>query len=282
MIVARTKDIDGRFLEALSRGVKQFVFVGVGLDVRAFRLVDPGSDVQVLELDLPGMLAEREKVLASIAGLPPIERRTLPINLEFEDVADVVLSSGQFDPDAPSFVIYEGMSMYFDDEANVRNLGSIHRLMRHPDSRVWGRCRLRRPSSPGGRVSPRSRRSSARWRRSESRSWTGRDDPSRLLRGTLGYTAATVTPSSSCGGLYTADPVYDHYSFYLLQEGPPSRSSDGLSVPAVATEWRGRWQVARRRKIGIGYCEALADLLEDPAGEVGSHHAAEAIRAIEA
>ena len=123
--------------------MKQFVFVGVGLDVRAFRLVDPGSDVQVLELDLPGMLAEREKVLASIAGLPPIECRTLPINLEFEDVADVVLSSGQFDPDAPSFVIYEGMSMYFDDEANVRTWG---RSTASCGTRTacWGRCRLRR------------------------------------------------------------------------------------------------------------------------------------------
>jgi methyltransferase (TIGR00027 family) len=136
MVAARTRHIDDLLTDCLDKGMNQIVFVGVGFDFRQFRVPNCRRAVRVFELDLPYMLDERSKIISKMGGVPAFERKPLAINLEFEDVGTILLAGG-FEPSLTSLFIFEGTSMYFDDESNARILSSIHRVMRNSNSRIW-------------------------------------------------------------------------------------------------------------------------------------------------
>jgi methyltransferase (TIGR00027 family) len=137
MVAARTRDADQALREALWDGAQQVVFVGVGLDCRAFRMLAEHPEVTVFELDLPTMLTVREEALAAVADLPGVRRRAVPIDLERQDVAEALLATGEFDLTLVTFVIFEGGTMYFDAETNRRIFASLWRLLDNPDSTLW-------------------------------------------------------------------------------------------------------------------------------------------------
>jgi O-methyltransferase involved in polyketide biosynthesis len=60
----------------------------------------------------------------------------LGVNFELDDVGEC-LRSGGFDADAPSFIVFEGASMYLDRQTNGRILASLASLARPSESRVW-------------------------------------------------------------------------------------------------------------------------------------------------
>ena len=136
MVSARTKDADDWLLKSIREGTKQIVFVGVGFDLRAFRLIPEQPGIQVFELDLPYMLAEREKLLATIADLPNLQRKSVGINLQLEDLAPRLIENG-FDPALASFFVLEGASMYLDKAVNGKILASLRQLMGNVDSLLW-------------------------------------------------------------------------------------------------------------------------------------------------
>jgi methyltransferase (TIGR00027 family) len=136
MVSARTKDADERLLESFKQGTKQVVFVGVGFDLRPYRLLNGQRHIQVFELDLPYMLAEREKLLARIEDLPDLQLKAVGINLKLEDLASRLIENG-FDPAARSFFILEGASMYFEEAVNEKIFHSLRRLMGNIDSLLW-------------------------------------------------------------------------------------------------------------------------------------------------
>ena len=137
MVAARTKNIDDFLLEAIGKGAKQLVFVGVGFDFRVFRLISDHSDIKIFELDLSHMLFEREKIISGFANSDSIQRKSIGINLELEDVADKLLATNIFDPLAATCFIVEGASMYFEENVNRRIFASIRRIMANSQSMVW-------------------------------------------------------------------------------------------------------------------------------------------------
>jgi methyltransferase (TIGR00027 family) len=136
MVGRRTADIDALLNASLTGGLRQLVLVGAGLDFRAARLAGGHASLRVFEIDLPEMLAERERVLREMDLTPGVIRTQVPANLEFDDVASAVVSAG-FDPALPSLLLYEGMSMYFSEALNRQILTSLASLLHHPDSRLW-------------------------------------------------------------------------------------------------------------------------------------------------
>jgi methyltransferase (TIGR00027 family) len=135
MVAARTRNIDDLIVAALADGVDQIVFVGAGLDFRLARHPH-ACDVTVFELDLPHMLAAREQILASVDADLPNHHRPVPINLEMEDLAAMLISHG-LDPQRPALFIAEGLSMYMSAEVNQRIFQAIRSLMHSPRSRFW-------------------------------------------------------------------------------------------------------------------------------------------------
>jgi methyltransferase (TIGR00027 family) len=137
MVAARTRDLDDRMSDAVNAGVRQVVTVGAGLDVRPFRLFTDRLDLTFFELDLPEMLAERERALVALDDLPCLDRQAVKIDLRHDDLSSVLLSSEAFDPACPTFFIYEGVSMYLSEEVNRRALSAMAGLLRDPRSRLW-------------------------------------------------------------------------------------------------------------------------------------------------
>ncbi|MGV3486109.1 MAG: SAM-dependent methyltransferase [Planctomycetaceae bacterium] len=135
MVTARTAHIDQTL--ASIPNLQQVVILGVGLDMRPFRLFDPLNKPTFFELDLPEMLEERSRVISLIKDRPMVSRRMVAADFKRDDPAGLLLQHPDFDPTLPTAVIYEGCSMYFTEEENREILGPVAKLLQHSDSRLW-------------------------------------------------------------------------------------------------------------------------------------------------
>lgn len=116
----RTRFIDDAFRAAVREGFEQVVILGAGLDSRAYRLLEP-SRVRVFEVDHPATQAWKRR---RVARLPP-ERRShvtfVAVDFDRQDLADAMAAAG-FRADARTFVIWEGVTQYLDEEAVTSTL----------------------------------------------------------------------------------------------------------------------------------------------------------------
>lgn len=136
MVAARTWHLDSHLSHFLAAGGRNVVILGVGWDMRAFRLNLPAG-TRVFELDLPPILAERRRRLAelSIPNPPGVTRTEIPIDLVTMTLASVMRE--HLSPDENVFVAWEGMSMYFEEDEAHRILRGMAPMFRHHDSRLW-------------------------------------------------------------------------------------------------------------------------------------------------
>ncbi|WP_377270543.1 SAM-dependent methyltransferase [Peterkaempfera sp. SMS 1(5)a] len=108
-LVIRTRFFDDLLLAAAADGCLQVVLPAAGLDTRAFRLPWPDGTV-LYEIDLPEMLAFKERVLADQQARPVCRRTVLPADLR-EGWGDQLVAAG-FDPGARTVWLAEGLLIY--------------------------------------------------------------------------------------------------------------------------------------------------------------------------
>lgn len=137
MVLARTQHVDSVLTQGLQNGIQQVVFVGAGLDVRAFGYGELSSRATYFEVDLPEMLEERQRVLAHLYPRPYLKRHMVPMNFETQRLDHILGDHPSFDPRLPTAFIYEGCSMYFDEPTNAAMVLAVKNLMYHPDSFLW-------------------------------------------------------------------------------------------------------------------------------------------------
>jgi len=129
-IVTRTKLIDDLVYESIEQGCDCVLNLAAGLDSRPYRLALPPS-LRWVEVDLPGILDEKERILAS-------ERPVCQLRREPVDLADVSARSRLFEEIDRSatrvLVITEGLLLYLEPDA-VRDLGKD--LARHRTFQWW-------------------------------------------------------------------------------------------------------------------------------------------------
>lgn len=135
VVLARTSHIDQSLLAIPN--LKQVVLLGVGLDLRPFRLNESLAKPKFFEVDLLEMLEERERTLSEIKDLQPSQRYAIAADFKTDDIAEVMSKSPDFDPSIPTAFVYEGCSMYFSAEENFSILSSISTLMQNEHSRLW-------------------------------------------------------------------------------------------------------------------------------------------------
>jgi methyltransferase (TIGR00027 family) len=213
MVSARTKDADNCFLKSIAKGTKQIVFVGVGFDLRAFRLLNGERNIQVFELDLPYMLAEREKLLARIENLPHVQRKSIGINLQLEDFAQRLIENG-FDPSLPSFFVLEGASMYFEEAVNKKIFQSLGELMDNAGSLLWVDI-VAQSVIDGAAGFPEIQSFLSRMEKLGEPFIFGVEDPT-IYFSNLGFEIASRTPSNAYRP-ELSDPVFMLYEFFLLR-----------------------------------------------------------------
>lgn len=94
-------------------------------------------DVTFFEVDLPEMIAERERVTRLLPQQFSNRRVLLSANFKVDDLAQVIGHHPTFDSTVPTIIIFEGCSMYFSESENQKIFRSFLKLMDNPLSCVW-------------------------------------------------------------------------------------------------------------------------------------------------
>jgi methyltransferase (TIGR00027 family) len=136
MVAARTRHLDQAILDFLAAGGRDVVIVGVGWDMRPFRLHLP-EGTRVYELDFPTTLKERRRRLTELTIRQPhgVCRIEVPIDLRTMSLAHAL--EQRLDFHQPVFVAWEGMSMYFREDEVRKILQGMMPVLDHPASRLW-------------------------------------------------------------------------------------------------------------------------------------------------
>jgi methyltransferase (TIGR00027 family) len=119
--VARTSFLD----EALERhlaDIDQLVVLGAGNDTRAYRL-PPGTRVRCFEVDTRKTQTLKREVLGT-AGVDTSRVTFVAADLMKKDWFEKLVKAG-FEPDKPSFFLWEGVTMYLDREAVESTLRTV-------------------------------------------------------------------------------------------------------------------------------------------------------------
>jgi len=132
MITARTQHLDNA-IATFSKAVPRFniVNIGAGYDSRFWRLEI--NNALIFDLDLPVMLKERKHIF-DYSRRPNIHN--IDIDLEYHHIDKVLRECDSFDPELPSFFIWEGGSMYFENDKIDHIFSAIQALM-SPGSCFW-------------------------------------------------------------------------------------------------------------------------------------------------
>ena len=116
MLLARHRLIDLRLARAIDAGeITQIVEVAAGLSPRGWRFrTRYGDRITYIEADLPGMLANKRRVLAALGGETE-HHRTVEIDaLRDDGPTSIGAICEQLDPARGTAIITEGLIVYFD------------------------------------------------------------------------------------------------------------------------------------------------------------------------
>ncbi len=127
-VVARHRYMDDALLRARSRGVEQFVILGAGYDMRAYRFADDLAGGTVFEVDHPATARKKARVLAARADeLPAADVVRVEVDFARESFRPALAAAGHRESE-PTFFIWEGVSMYLsraDVEGTLATVGSM-------------------------------------------------------------------------------------------------------------------------------------------------------------
>ena len=111
MTTVRTRFIDDALNRAISRGVKQIVMLGAGLDSYAYRRPDLLEEVRVFEVDRPVMQAFKRQRVAIALGAEPTYVTYVTADFQ-RDKLDEILASHGCNVALETLFVMEGVSMY--------------------------------------------------------------------------------------------------------------------------------------------------------------------------
>ena len=123
-IAARTRFAEDALAAAVTRGVRQLVVLGAGLDTFAYRNPHEAAGLKVFEVDHPATQGWKRARLAEAGLTPPPSLTYTPVDFERSTLGDGLAAAG-FDPAQPSFFTWAGVVPYLTREAVLATLGYI-------------------------------------------------------------------------------------------------------------------------------------------------------------
>lgn len=123
-MAARSRFAEDRLGEAVSRGVRQAVVLGAGLDTFALRNPYPDPGLRVFEVDHPATQAWKRRRLSETGLSIPASLTFAAIDFERDDLGHGLRDAG-FDPDRPAFFIWLGVVPYLGRAAIAATLRYI-------------------------------------------------------------------------------------------------------------------------------------------------------------
>lgn len=118
-LVARSRYAEDQLAQAVSRGAKQYVILGAGLDTFAYR--SPFPDVRVFEVDHPATQAWKRKRLKLARIALPDSLTFVPVDFERETLGHGLEQAG-FVADQPAFFSWLGVTPYLATETVLATL----------------------------------------------------------------------------------------------------------------------------------------------------------------
>jgi len=115
-MAARSRFAEDALSAAVSRGVRQAVVLGAGLDTLALRNPHARVGLRVFEADHPATQAWKRDRLAQLGLAVPATLAFVPVDLERRSLADALLAA-EFRPGSPAFFIWLGVVPYLTREA---------------------------------------------------------------------------------------------------------------------------------------------------------------------
>lgn len=111
---------------ALADGATQVLVVGAGLDSLCWRLAKRYPDVRWVEIDHPASQASKRKALGRLDRRPNLQ--LVPADFTETDLLTAVRGIEDWDLDAHSVVVAEGLLMYLSDDDVASFLGAAARV----------------------------------------------------------------------------------------------------------------------------------------------------------
>ena len=115
-------------LRALECGATQVLVLGAGYDTRAWRHAAALDSRPIFEVDHPSTQRRKRKILAHHeADLPTPRLRHVAVDFERQSLAEELRAAGM-EPGQPTFVAWEGVSMYLTRDAVRATLHTLAEL----------------------------------------------------------------------------------------------------------------------------------------------------------
>lgn len=123
-LAARSRFAEDSLALARSRGSRQYVILGAGLDTFAYRALTPEADLRVFEVDRPAIQDWKRRRLTEMGLEIPAGLCFAPVDFEQQALAEGLARAG-FDSSAPTFFSWLGVSMYLSRPAIETTLAMV-------------------------------------------------------------------------------------------------------------------------------------------------------------
>ena len=123
VIVLRIRYAEDRLQEAILSGVQQYVILGAGLDTFALRHASLANRLRIYEVDHPASQEMKRHQLGRIGPLPS-NLELVPVDFETDRLDEALIGAG-FNPEAPAFFAWLGVTCYLTSEAVRDTIGQI-------------------------------------------------------------------------------------------------------------------------------------------------------------
>lgn len=124
-IISRARYTEDALEKAVRQGTKQYVILGAGMDIFAFRRPDLMEQLEVFEVDHPATQEFKLSRLAELGWELPGNLYFIPIDFTKENLATVLTRSPSYDPSVKSFFSWLGVTMYLTQDEVFATLRSI-------------------------------------------------------------------------------------------------------------------------------------------------------------
>lgn len=121
LLTLRTAFFDEALRDALG-SVEQVVILGAGWDTRLYGL-PAGAAVRCFEVDAPATSSAKQRAIAK-AGIDASHVTFVAADFNRQSWLDALVEHG-FDPSLPTFVLWEGVSMYLEAQAVDATLAAV-------------------------------------------------------------------------------------------------------------------------------------------------------------
>jgi methyltransferase (TIGR00027 family) len=125
IVFSRAKYAEDLLEQAVrGEGVRQYVILGAGMDTFGWRRPDLVAQLQVFEVDHPGTQAHKRQRLREAGREQPGRLHFIAVDFNRENLA-AALQRSAYDPGAPTFFSWLGVTYYLSREAVLGTMAAI-------------------------------------------------------------------------------------------------------------------------------------------------------------